>query len=183
MVKLMAKSPCNGLLPITIGTVTASESDLGALTSLAPFRGKETALSAALKSAHGMEFPKPNRATGKQGAQAVWFGQGTALLIGLQPDETLADHAALTDQSDAWAVVRLDGAGARDVLARLTPIDLRPDRFKRGHTARTDLQHMMASITRIGEEAYQIMVFRAFAETLAHDLKTAMETVAARYQR
>lgn len=182
MVKLMPKSPCDGLLPLTIGTLTASAPDPGVLTSLAPFKGRKAALSDALQSAHGMALPKPNRATGKQGARALWFGQGTALLMGPQPDEALAHHAALTDQSDAWAVVRLDGSGARDVLARLTPIDLRARVFKRGHTARTDLQHMMGSITRTGEDAYQIMVFRAFAETLVHDLKTAMETVAARRQ-
>jgi sarcosine oxidase subunit gamma len=39
---------------------------------------------------------------------------------------------------------------------------------------------MMASITRIGAQSFQIMVFRSMARTLVHDLKTAMEAVAAR---
>ena len=108
------------------------------------------------------------------------FGREVALLMGPAPDASLAAHAALTDQSDAWIVVRLEGAGARDVLARLTPIDLRDSVFKRGHTARTELAHMMASLTRVGPQAWQIMVFRSFAQTLAHDLKTAMQGVAAR---
>ena len=96
------------------------------------------------------------------------------------PEASLAEHAALTDQSDAWLVVRLEGAGARDVLARLTPVDLRDSAFKRGHTARTELAHMMASLTRVGPQAYQVLVFRGFSQTLAHDLKSAMEGVAAR---
>ena len=76
--------------------------------------------------------------------------------------------------------MRLAGADAADVLARLTPIDLRESQFKRGHTARTELAHMMASITRLGPQSYQIMVFRSLANTLVHDLKTAMKSVAAR---
>lgn len=176
----MAKTPLEGMAPLSLGKATLSELDLGRLTSIAPYRGQAAALSDALKEAHGMPAPAPNRATGKEGARAIWFGQGLMMLVGPAPDETLARHAALTDQSDAWAAVRLEGEAAGDVLARLVPIDLRPSVFKRGHTARTELQHMMASVTRLGESAFQIMVFRAFARTLRHDLKTAMEGVAAR---
>ena len=180
MVELNARSPCADLLPVTVGQAELSEVDPGRLTSIAPYRGQADALTAALKSAHGMAAPQPNRATGKAGARAIWFGNGMMLLQGPEPDRALARHAALTDQSDAWAVVSLSGSDAAAVLARLTPIDLRESRFKRGHTARTELMHMMASITRLGSQSYQIMVFRAFAETLVHDLKTAMRSVAAR---
>ena len=37
-----------------------------------------------------------------------------------------------------------------------------------------------ASITRTGAETFLILVFRSMAETLRHDLKEAMEAVAAR---
>lgn len=177
---LIAKSPCEGLLPLDIGGVTLSEEAPGRMTSLAPCRDAEVALSEALKAAHGMAWPAPNRATGKAGARAVWFGRGRALLIGPDPDATLTRLAALTDQSDAWAVVRIDGGRAEDVLARLVPVDLRAASFKRGHSVRSELAHMMASITRIGNAAFQIMVFRSMAATLVHELKTAMEAVAAR---
>lgn len=174
------KSPCTGLLPLTIGTVTASEEVVGPLTSIAPFQGQMPEVSKALKGAYGMAFPAPGRTTGKAGARAIWFSQGQALLQGPVPDAMLAPHAALTDQSDAWAVVRLEGKGAVDVLARLVPLDLRSSQFKRGHTARTELLHMMVSLIKIGENTFQIMVFRSMAQTLVHDLKTAMEGVAAR---
>ncbi len=180
MTDLTAKSPCAGLLPLTIGEVTVTEVDTGAMTSLAPCKGREKDLSEALKGAHGMGFPSPGRSTGKAGARVIWFSQGQAMLIGPAPDASLGDYAALTDQSDGWAVVRLEGKGAGDVLARLVPLDLRPASFKRGHSARSDLAHMMASLTKVGENAFQIMVFRSMARTLVHDLKTAMEGVAAR---
>lgn len=180
MIDLIAKSPCAGLLPLSVGTVTLSEEDAGTMTSLAPYAGRSKDLSVALKAAHGMGFPAPGRTTGKAGARAIWFSQGQAMLMGPAPDASLGRHAALCDQSDAWAIVRLEGKRCVDVLARLVPLDLRPASFKRGHTARTECAHMMASLTKTGENAFQIMVFRSMAKTLVHDLKTAMEGVAAR---
>jgi len=180
VVELIAISPCEGLLPLTIGSVSLSEVAPGAMTSLAPMQSREKGLSDALKSAHGMAFPAIGRSTGKAGARAIWFSQGQALLIGPEPDARLAAFATLTDQSDAWAVVRLEGAGARDVLARLMPLDLRSGAFKRGATARTGLAHMPASLTRVGDNAFQIMVFRSMAQSLVQEMKSAMEAVAAR---
>lgn len=180
MAELVANSPCAGVLPVTAGGVALSEVAAGHITALAPFRGKAEALSTALKAAHGMEFPAAGRATGKAGARCVWTGRGRAFLMGPAPDAGLAAHAAVTDQSDAWAVVALVGTGAEAVLARLVPVDLRASVFKRGHTARTLCGHMNVSITRVGPESFQIMAFRSMARTLAHELGHAMELVAAR---
>ena len=180
MTDLIARTPCKGLLPLEIGEVSLTEVSAGALTSIAAFKGQDQALVKAMKAAHGLALPGPNRAVGKDGNRAIWFARGQVMLVGPEPDPKLGRHAALTDQSDAWAVVRLEGAGAVDVLARLVPVDLRKSQFKRGHTVRTQVMHMMASITRVGEMAFQVMVFRSMAETLVHDLKTAMEGVAAR---
>jgi heterotetrameric sarcosine oxidase gamma subunit len=180
VVDLVARSACIGLLPLSVGDVTLSEVTPGAMTSIAPFKGHDTAASSGLKAAHGMAMPAFNRATGKAEARAIWLSRGQVMLVGPYPDASLSGHAAMTDQADAWAVVRLEGAGSEDVLARLIPVDVRVSVFKRGHTMRTDLLHMMASVTRIGDTAFQIMVFRSMAETLVHDLKSAMEGVASR---
>lgn len=180
MVELKARTPCEGLLPLEVGALRLSEAEAGPMTSVAAFQGQDAALSTAMKAAHGVTFPEPNSVAESGKARAIWFGPRMALLTGTAADPGLASHAALTDQSDAWAVVRLQGDGAADVLARLTPIDLRPGVFGPGATARTELQHMQASVTCLEEGNYQIMVFRAFAETLVHDLKTAMQAVAAR---
>ena len=180
MDELIAMTPCDGLLPVTIGDVTLTEDLPAAMTSIAPYTGQDDALNAALKDAYGLDFPAINRSTVKADARAIWFGQGIALLQGPVAVAELAEFAALADQSDGWAVVRLEGKGASDVLARLVPVDLRRQNFEQGHTVRTELAHMMASITRIGPDALQVMVFRSMARTLVHDLKTAMAGVAAR---
>ncbi|MGJ8544879.1 MAG: sarcosine oxidase subunit gamma [Sulfitobacter sp.] len=179
MVELKAKTPCAGLLPLGIGAARLVEVDPGHLTSLQPL-GAAAGLSGALHAAHGMEYPEPGRSTGKTGARCIWFGRGEALLMGPAPDAGLAAHGAVVDQSDAWAVVTLSGAGAVDVLARLMPLDLRAHVFKEGYTARTQLVHMACSVTRVGPESFMIAVFRSMAGTLVHDLRGAMQAVAAR---
>ena len=179
MVNLIARTPGEGLLPLEKGGLTLVEAMPEHITSIAPFQGQQKAASAALKDAHGMAFPKPGRVTGKAALRAVWTGMGQCFLIGGEAaSATLAKHAALTDQSDGWAVMRLTGAESLAVMARLTPLDLRPSVFKRGATARSELQHMMVVISHI-PHGVEIMVMRSFAQAAIHAIEEAMTSVAA----
>lgn len=180
MVELVATSSCETLLPISIGTLCLEEIDLGPLTSIAPFSGQADAVSAALETAHGVGFPAPNRAVSNIKAKVIWFGREAALLVGVSPDAGLFQHAALSDQSDAWVCVQLNGLGAEDVMARLTPVDLRRAVFAQRHTCRTLIGHMSASITRLAPASLMILVFRSMAVTLIEELQEAMEAVTAR---
>ena len=92
----------------------------------------------------------------------------------------LAGLAAVTDQADGVAAVKIEGDAAEAVLARLVPLDLRAASFKRGHTARSLVNHMTASITRLGPKSFEVMVMRSMAQTLVHELTEAAEGVAAR---
>lgn len=180
MVDLIPQSPCAGLVPVERGRCRLDEVDLGCLTSIAPFAGQTDALTKALSQAHGLTLPAPNQTASAADVQLTWFGQDLFLLAGLQPDPALAQHAALTDQSDAWATLTLKGTDGVDVLARLVPIDLRPMHFATGQTARTLLGHMTVSITRLDAETLLILVFRSMAQTLIHEVKVAMEATASR---
>lgn len=179
MAKLLAKPPVEGL-PVSDGGVTLSLMEPGRVTSVAPYAGAGAALSKALKSAHGMAFPRPGEALEGKGALCLWAGRDQALLIGAAPDAKLAAHAALTDQTDGWATLRLEGAAAPGVLARLTPLDLRPACFGPGQTARTLLGHMTVSLTCRGVGCYEVMLFRSMTATAVHELSRAMRALAAR---
>jgi sarcosine oxidase subunit gamma len=173
----------DGVLPMEIGGVALQEADMAPMTILMPYASKAGALSDALEVAHGLSWPEVGRLTGAADRGLLWFGRAQGLLIGVAPNEDLAKHAAVVDQSDAWTVVDMQGALAVEALARLTPADLRPGTFGQGHTVRTELGHMAASVTRIGADCFRIMVFRAFARTLVHELTTVLEGVAARAGR
>lgn len=174
MARLIPLTPFDGLLPLTVGPWTVTEVEIDAMWSVAPLAGQDKAVSGALTTG----FPAPNRMLTRDGARAIWTGPGQALVTGELPD--LAGKAAVTDQSDAWAVARIEGEGAQEVLARLVPVDLDPAVFKRGHTARTLVGHMTASVTRVAPNAFEIMVMRSMAATLHHELDRAMTGVAAR---
>ncbi|AAV95027.1 sarcosine oxidase, gamma subunit family [Ruegeria pomeroyi DSS-3] len=178
--KLIAKTPCAGQVPLSVGAMTVSEVDLGAMTSLSPRKGQGAALAQALRAAHGLDWPGAGRVTTAGDARAIWFGHDSVLLTGAAPDAALAGPGVLVDQSDAWTVVRLEGTGAEAVLARLVPVDLRAPGFGPGATARCRIGHMAGSVTRLEDGGFLLMVFRSMAQTLLHDLKSAMEAVAAR---
>ena len=176
MVKLLAKSPAHGVLPVTRGTLKLSDCSPDIITSIAPFKGQEAAVSKALKAAIGLELPAPNRSGVKDGVRLVWSGLAQVFLLGARVN---IEGAALTDQSDAWACLALRGAGAADVLARLSPLDLRDSHFEIDHVARSLLGHMNALFVRTDTDRFEILVFRSMAQTAVHELTRAMESVTA----
>ena len=173
MADLVSKSPALGLLPVEAGNTRLDECRYDAITWVAPYDGQEEAVGRSL----GFAFPGPNETTGQDGARAIWVGPSQALVLG---GAVSPEGAAVADQSSGWAVLELSGADARDVLARLTPVDLRDGAFPAGATARTVIGHMTGSITRTGADTYEIMVFRSMAKTAVHELERAMKGVAAR---
>ena len=177
MANLVARAPMGGMAPVSNGAVTLSEAPLAQITWIAPFRGQERAVSEALMAAIGVGLPGPNAIVRKDGVSAVWVGPAQALILGAR---VAPDGAAVADQSDAWAWHVLDGGGARDVLARLTPVDLRDADFPVGWAARTHLFHMTATLMRTDADRFELLVFRSMAKTAAHELEAAMQGVAAR---
>ncbi|MEM8630849.1 MAG: sarcosine oxidase subunit gamma family protein [Pseudomonadota bacterium] len=147
---------------------------------IAPFAGSTAAVSEVLYEALQVSFPQPGESQASDAARILWSGRAQAFLFGAPPASALAPHAAVTDITDGWSVLRLEGRAVRDVLARLTPLDLRPAQFGVGTTARSELGHMAALITRTADDTFDVMVMRSFARTAAHDLNEAMRALAGR---
>ncbi|TFL17330.1 sarcosine oxidase subunit gamma [Jannaschia formosa] len=166
MANLIARSPAEGLLPLANGDATLSEVVPEAITSLMALDGATFPL------------PGPGRSTQRGGGLLLWSGRNQALLVGPRPDPI--PQIAMTDQSDAWAVLRLEGPAARAVLARLTPLDLRDAGLGEGRVARSLLGHMPALFHRAGPDRYELFVFRSMTGTAVHEVERAMRGVAAR---
>lgn len=177
MARLIALGAFGDLLPVQLGDVTCTEVVREALFSIAPYRGQQKAVSAALKSQLGLTLPPVGRRKVAGDVICQWHGHEAWIVSAAV---TLDGLAAVTDQSDGYATLEIAGAGVEAVLARLVPLDLRSAAFKPGHTARSLLGHLPVSITRTGAQAFEVMVMRSMAASLVHDLQEAMTGVAAR---
>lgn len=176
MPELIAKTALDGR-SLTLGDATLAELAPTPITSIAVFPTGTAPVAGALAPL-GLAMPAPNSVLEKAGVRMVWTGRDQAFLIGAAL--AAVDGAALTNQSDGWSVLSLTGASAADILARLLPIDLRPAVFPVGQVLRTQANHMNAIVLRLGETAFEIMVFRSMARTAWHEIEDAMHMVAAR---
>lgn len=180
MADLTATFPAAGLVPVEIGGALLDAAAPASIWAIAPYRGCSVALSAALEQIHGLPYPVPGRCHDAGASRIAWSGLDQAVLIAATPDTDLARHAALCDQSDGWAHLALEGATAREVLARLVPLDLSPRACPPGSARRSLLGHLPALILHPGGDRFEILVYRSMAESAVHDLTRAMRSVAAR---
>lgn len=183
MAELTARGACHGLgLPLEMGAAVLSEAAPEAMLSLAPYRGRAEEVSGILASHACPPLPDVGRAQPFEGGRIMWAGADLWVLRG---DPALSEAlrgalggvAAVTDQSDAWAVLQLSGAGAAEVLARLVPVDLHRDAFPPGMAARTPLGHVACLLMAL-EEGFEIYLPRSFAASAVHDLGRAMRAAA-----
>ena len=177
MSDLIAEIATAGLMSFETEGCALEEHVPERITWIAPFKGQMAAVSEAMERDIGCPFPEPNRMTVSDHARAISSGPQEALVLGRGPD---TNEAAVVDQSDGWVVLHLSGAMSRDVLARLTPVDLRPTHFEVGHTARTLIGHMTGSLSRLDADIWEIIVFRSMTKTAIHDIERAMKAVTAR---
>lgn len=127
----------------------------------------------AVRALTGTEVPGPLRIEGGSARGAAWMSPDELLLF-LPRDEVPAALARLAealaglhhlalDVSDLRACLALEGAQAREVLAKLTPADLHPDAFGPGSFRRTHLGQVAAGIWLEGGGA-RVVCFRSVAD-------------------
>lgn len=179
MPELIAKTALGGPVPLRLAETELAEAPILPMTSISPFPGRASQVNAALKPL-GVKFPAPNTQSAKGDVRLIWTGRDQAFLIGAAAPDGLAEHAALTDQSDGWARLTLTGPRAEAALARLVPLDLRAATFPLGSTTRAPLGHMSMILTRTALDGFEMMVFRSMARTAWHELGDALEHLHAR---
>ena len=137
----------------------------------------DPSVGGAVRAATGAGMPDALSMTRGDGGMACWMSPDELLLI-LPFDareaalerlcETLDGGSYLVaDVSDMRALFRVPGRNARDVLAKLVPLDLSPDGFGAGTFRRTRLAQVAAALwmdDRSDQEAFEVMVMRSQAE-------------------
>lgn len=132
------------------------------------------AMKSAATAAAGTEMPGIGRIAGDSSGGLCWMSPDELLL--LCPYETVDatlervqsalkdSHALAVNVSDARAVFRVGGPHARDVLAKLCPVDLSPEAFGPGNFRRTRMAQIPAAIWLVDDETFQIVCFRSVAQ-------------------
>lgn len=142
-------------------------------------------VKAAAKAASGQTMPAPHEMAGELSSGIAWMAQDEALILCAhdaagQTLATLADklgkqHALAVNVSDARAVFRVSGASAREVMAKLCPLDLAPDAFVPGMFRRTRMAQIPAAIWVDAQGDFYIICFRSVAQYAYDLLKTAAQ--------
>ena len=174
MVELAPISASEGFLPLSIGNYHLNEAAIEQAYIVAPYPGHQGEVARILN----INWPNPGEYYQGENGSLLWFGREQAMLIGAFPAEELSEYAAVIPQYGAWVIMRLSGPNVEDVLARLVPLDLHC--FKPCQTARTLLNHIAISITRIDETCFEIWGLRSMAHSIVNEISAAMRHVTAR---
>lgn len=163
-------------LPQDIGQVRLTLCEPTAIFAIAPFMGQGMAVNDLLKMTIKLNLPAVGAVAGHKSTRVQWFEQGKWLVIGAGalPD-VLKTHAAVVDQSDAWAVLQITGA-VQPVLSRLCPLDF--SALSIGQTARSEVAHLPAILTPV-RDGIEVMLPRSMASRGVEKILKAMESVAA----
>lgn len=166
------------------GLVRVQEAGLQGMITLRCDAGKPE-LAAALRDVAGVDMP------GQRGIVA----SGDCALAWMSPDEWLillpyaqahdavarlraaleGTHHLVENVSDARALFALSGDDAtlREVLAKLAPVDLHPDRFGPGEMRRTRLAQVPAAIWMPQAGQARVVCFRSVARYMFDLLSVA----------
>ena len=184
---LAPQSPLGGYAQ-TVGGVTIAEVTDLALVSAAVPLGGDAAFAKALVDGFGAARPATGQASPGR-------GDGVCVL-GLQPDQVMilfpfgdipspdaaqSDMGAaayVTDQSDGWAFLRVEGTDVSRALERICMLDLADGAFPVGTVARTVMEHLAVIILREAPDRFLLMSPRSSARSFLHAVETSARNIA-----
>lgn len=142
------------------------------IVSLSAFRGQSAALGQAL----GVDLPAAPRRITVQNTIYLWSGVESWLAISENPElfanlsQSAANLAAITEQGDGRSLFRVSGPFARQILAKLVPIDLHPSVFPPDAVALTLAAHIGITLWAEDDGGFILACFRSFGAALHHAL-------------
>lgn len=118
--------------------------------------------------------PAPNCAAAAGDVAVLWHGPGQWLIVRAPAATQLADElvallgedTAVVDLGHARTVLRIEGEGARDLLATGTSIDLRPAQFAPGACALTALGKIGVLLHAVAPDTIDVYVARSYGQAL-----------------
>ncbi|KAE9631529.1 sarcosine oxidase subunit gamma [Parasedimentitalea maritima] len=159
----------------------------GGLAGMITLRGdlSSAKLKDAVKSATGAAMPVSGKVELSEDGGLCWMSPDELLVL-VRYEEVEAklaeinaglkgEHALAANVSDARAVFRVSGEGAREVLAKLCPVDMSVDAFVPGQFRRTRMAQVAAAFWLDHDETFHIVCFRSVADYVFTLLSTAAQ--------
>ena len=155
--------------------------DLAIVTALPPqgmitLRGDfvDADLAAIVADTTDTELPEPRKIVLSGSVGLGWMSPDELLILCPHADadnlvsalsSALTGHHALAvNVSDARAVFTVQGPHAREVIAKLAPVDLAPVAFQPGELRRTRLAQVAAAFWMDSSDGFRIVCFRSVAQ-------------------
>tara|TARA_R110002051_G_scaffold316835_1_gene397046 strand:- start:41455 stop:41991 length:537 start_codon:yes stop_codon:yes gene_type:complete len=161
--------------------VEIHESDLGVLWQFAGWDGFGEAL-AGLLSPLGIKAADDMRTSTRGSGLSLWrIAPDKVLIAGNEPSASLAaietgpDVVGL-DLTHARIKIRIEGAGAPDLLTRLVPVDVSLASFPNGSFVQTGMHHVGVLIDRISDTCFEILVPRTWSCSLIDLMRVHLVT-------
>lgn len=168
-----------------IGSIVLREVSSLALASVSARQGMATDCKKALASLLGQPAPGPDAAALSDPYAAVWIA-ADSWMVGapaVSHDDIAAllaaqfgPAASVSEQSDGWVTIDLEGGGVPDMLERLCPAPVR--RMHEGDARRTTV-HQMGCFLLCGTPGafFRLLGPRSSADSLWHALEQAAHAV------
>ena len=144
------------------------------------------AFATAVEGVAGCNLPDVRKANeGKDGRVLAWMSPDELLLV-TDFAEAEADldalltalageHSLAVNVSDARAVFTISGAGAREVVAKVAPVDMSASEFAVGDFRRTRFAQVAAAFWMQDAETVKIVCFRSMAQYMFDLLSVAAQ--------
>lgn len=157
------------------------------LQGMITLRGRldDSAFAEAVAAATGMAVPAVGETLSSEARRLCWMSPDELLFlcayaeVPAQMAKVTAalqgQHALAVNVSDARAVMELGGAHARDVLAKLCPVNLSVDAFGPGQFRRTRLAQVPAAFWMPAEDQFRIVCFCSQAQYVFDVLSIAAQ--------
>ena len=158
---------------VAAGEVTVRDAGLqGMITLRGDLSGK--VLQKVCTKVTGLSFPAQRKADVVGDKGLCWMAPDEVLVL-MPHDQVSGALAAIDDGlkgqhylaenvSDARALLTVQGPYAREVMAKLTPVDLHPDSFGPGDFRRSKLGQVAAAFWMRDDETFCVICFRSVAE-------------------
>jgi methylglutamate dehydrogenase subunit D len=169
-------------LPTAVGSgtgVLATERAGLGIARIVARKGLGARLAVLFRSSFGIEPAHGPRRVSHEGVGIAGIGPQTWLATcdgggnGFAESlrRALGDCASVSDQSDAYAILRLTGPRLRSTLAKLTPIDIHPRSFPVNSVAQTICGYVNVTLWRLedtpqGDAVFEIWVAGSLAASL-----------------